>query len=41
MGLMTLEAYHGVVIRVVAEGEDAEQVIDEVQKLIEQKFYEE
>ena len=41
LGLMTLEAYHGVVIRVVAEGEDAEQVIDEVQKLIEQKFYEE
>lgn len=41
MGLMTLEAYFGVVIRVVAEGADAEQAVDEVQKLIEHKFYEE
>jgi len=38
---MTLEAYFGVVIRVVAEGADAEQAVDEVQKLIEHKFYEE
>lgn len=41
MGLMTLEASFGVAIRVVAEGIDAEQALDEVQKLIEHKFYEE
>ena len=41
MGLMTLEASFGVAIRVVAEGADAEQALDEVQKLIEHKFYEE
>ena len=41
MGLMTLEASFGVAIRVVAEGTDAEQALDEVQKLIEHKFYEE
>ena len=41
MGLMTMEASCGSMIRVVAEGEDAEQALDEIARLIENKFYEE
>lgn len=41
MGLMTLEAACGCKIRITAEGTDAEQALDELQKLFEQKFYEE
>lgn len=41
MGLMTLEAGPKSVISVTAEGTDAEQALDEIQKLIEQKFFEE
>ena len=41
MGLMTLEAGNGVSVKVSAEGADAEQLLDELQKLVEQKFYEE
>jgi len=40
MGLMTLEAAMGCVLRVTAEGIDAEQALAELQKLIENKFYE-
>jgi phosphocarrier protein HPr len=38
MGLMTLEASRGSILRVIAEGEDAEQALDEIQALIESKF---
>jgi len=41
MGLMTMEASCGSMIRVVAEGEDAEQALDEIARLVENKFYEE
>jgi len=41
MGLMTLEASHGSILRVSAEGPDAEQVLDEIQALVESKFDEE
>jgi len=41
MGLMTLEAGNGVSVKISAEGADAEQLLDELQKLVEQKFYEE
>lgn len=41
MGLMTLEAAKGAVIRVTAEGEDAEQALAEIRTLIDKKFYEE
>lgn len=41
MGLMTLEAGNGVSVKIRAEGADAEQMLDELQKLVEQKFYEE
>ncbi len=41
MGLMTLEAGNGAIVKICAEGADAEQVLDELQKLVEQKFYEE
>lgn len=40
MGLMTLEAGRGSVIRVSAEGQDAEQAIEEIHRLVEQKFFE-
>ncbi len=41
MGLMTLEAGSGATVKIRAEGVDAEQVLDELQKLVAQKFYEE
>ncbi len=41
MGLMTLEAGMGSALKISAEGIDAEQVLDELQKLVNQKFYEE
>ena len=41
MGLMTLEAGMGSKLRLSADGHDAEQVLDEIQALIENKFYEE
>ena len=41
MGLMTLEACCGVTLRVTAAGPDAEEVLNELQHLIESKFFEE
>ena len=41
MGLMTLEAGNGSIVKISAEGVDAEQVLDELQKLVAHKFYEE
>ncbi len=41
MGLMTMEASCGAKIRVVAEGVDAEQALDEIERLFDNKFYEE
>ena len=41
MGLMTMEASCGAKIRIVAEGVDAEQALDEIERLFENKFYEE
>lgn len=40
MGLMTLEASQGMNLKVIAEGPDAEEVVDELQHLIESKFFE-
>lgn len=40
MGLMTLEASKGVRIRVTARGDDAEKVLQEIEELIENHFYE-
>lgn len=40
MGLMTLEASRGSVIRITADGEDAEALMDDIAQLIESKFYE-
>jgi len=41
MGLMTMEASCGSKIRVMAEGVDAEQALDEIERLFDNKFYEE
>ncbi|MDD5483812.1 MAG: HPr family phosphocarrier protein [Kiritimatiellae bacterium] len=41
MGLMTMEASCGTKIKITAEGVDADQALDELQKLVEHKFYEE
>ena len=41
MGLMTLEAGLGVRLKVTADGPDAEALLNELQALIENKFYEE
>ena len=41
MGLMTLEASCGSILKVTAEGEDAVQMLDELQKLVKNKFDEE
>ena len=41
MGLMTLEAGNGATVKISAEGVDAEQALDELQKLVAHKFYEE
>ncbi len=40
MGLMTLEAGMGAVLKITADGPDAEAAISELQKLIENKFFE-
>ncbi len=41
MGLMTMEASCGSKIKITAEGTDASQAVDELQKLVEHKFFEE
>jgi phosphocarrier protein HPr len=41
MGLMTMEASCGTKIKIMAEGSDADQAVDELQKLVEHKFFEE
>ncbi len=41
MGLMTMEASCGAKIKIVAEGVDAEQALDEIERLFANKFYEE
>ena len=38
MGLMTLEASHGSRLVAVAEGPEAEQMLDEIEQLAERKF---
>lgn len=38
MGMMTLEASCGTVLKVTAEGQDAEQVLDELQELVDGNF---
>lgn len=41
MGLMTLAAECGSTVKVVIEGEDEQQLMTEINKLFENKFYEE
>jgi phosphocarrier protein len=41
MGLMTLEAGLGSVLMVTAEGMDAEESLNELQHLVDSKFFEE
>lgn len=41
MGLMTMEASCGAKVKIVADGIDAEQAIDEIERLFANKFYEE
>jgi phosphocarrier protein len=41
MGLMTLEVGQGCVMRVTADGVDAEEALDELKHLVESKFFEE
>jgi phosphocarrier protein HPr len=41
MGLMTLEAGMGCVLKITVDGPDAETAMNELQKLIEDKFFEE
>lgn len=41
MGLMTLEASFGSILKVTAQGPDADEMLDELQALIESKFDEE
>ena len=38
MGLMMLSASQGSVIRIIAAGDDAQKVIDELSRLINNKF---
>lgn len=40
MGLMTLEAGQGCVLKITADGPDAEAAVEELQKLIDNKFHE-
>lgn len=40
MGLMTLEAACGTTLRVTATGIDAAEALDEIQNLIDNKFFE-
>jgi phosphocarrier protein len=41
MGLMTMEASCGTKIKITAEGVDADEAVEELQRLVEHKFYEE
>lgn len=41
LGLLTLAAARGVRVRLVAEGEDEQQAVDELRQLIRQRFGEE
>lgn len=41
MGLMTMEASCGSKIKITANGVDAGEAVDELEKLVEHKFYEE
>jgi phosphocarrier protein len=41
MGVLTLQAPYGTVLKVTADGPDAEQVMDELEALIKNKFNEE
>lgn len=38
MALMTLEAVNGTVLKVTAEGDEAQEVLDELEALIARKF---
>ena len=40
MGLMTLQAEHGSVLRVTAQGRDAENVLDSLERLFHEQFSE-
>ena len=40
MGLMTLEAGLGAVLRITAQGPDAEEALTELQTLVDKKFFE-
>ena len=40
MGLMTLEVGMGSVMKITADGTDAEDALDELQRLVESKFFE-
>ncbi|MDA0322308.1 MAG: HPr family phosphocarrier protein [Verrucomicrobia bacterium] len=40
MGLMTLEASRGCILRITADGVDAKALMDDLAVLIESKFYE-
>jgi phosphocarrier protein len=41
MGVMMLAAYEGCTIRIRADGDDADQALDALQELVENKFGEE
>ena len=41
MGLLTLEGYQGVVLRLTATGPDAQQALDALADLVDRKFFEE
>ena len=40
MGLLTLEGYFGSTLKVIATGNDADEALDAVGELIENKFFE-
>jgi phosphocarrier protein HPr len=40
MGLLTLEGYQGSVLKVTAMGPDAEEALNALQELVDNKFYE-
>ena len=40
MGLMTLEAGFGATLKIMADGVDAEAALDEIQALMDSKFFE-
>lgn len=41
MGLLTIEGHLGSTLKLMAEGKDAAEALDALQKLFENKFYEE